>query len=65
MMTTPAVRTLWPITFFLLWEVTTLFWFIKADDPYRPSPPLSVTAAMICLLVGACRCSCAPRWRRS
>jgi signal transduction histidine kinase len=52
MMTTPAARTLWPIVFFLSLEVTAFFLMIRVDDPSLPITPLSVTAAVICLLVG-------------
>ena len=52
MMTTPAARTLWPIVFFLSLEVTAFFLMIRVDDPSPPITPLSVTAAVICLLVG-------------
>lgn len=52
MMTTPAARALWPITLFLVLEATALFLLIRAATPLPPITPLSITAAVICLLVG-------------
>lgn len=52
MITAPAARIFWSIAFFLLLEATMLFLVMRSDNPLPPITPLSVTAAVISLLVG-------------